>query len=347
MINKGLFSSFFIERIRGKVTLDDLAKGRMATLNQTWKTCDRTNTDTLWNTFLKQALSYLQFVPANTHLSPGVYKLYEDWGFSNCISLVYLIRPDADIDDTAIGRFWPVKLLLRLKEFDLNWGILTDGSIWRLFSTKSSRPYEDYVELGLSKSLERSDEKEYGLFESFFHKDSFIPKIEDKPKQKDGKESASSLLKCHLDQYRKDSEEVLDEFVKKPLLYQIDEVLQYLCNGFIFDTPRKGDEYTEDERKEIFENSVKLLYRCLFLFYAEARKLLPSEAEKVEAYERHSFESLCHKAHKFQWGKRTDTEGYDLWMQFKGLINAVNEGDPEYGIMGYNGGLFDDTKERF
>lgn len=347
MINKGLFSTFFIERIREKVSLDDFAKGRMATLTQTWKMCDRTNTNGLWNTFLKQALSYLQFVPVNTPLSPGVYKLYEDWGFSNCISVVYLIEPGADIDDMAIGRFSPAKLLLRLKEFNLNWGILTDGSKWRLYSAKSSRPYEDYVELELAKSLGRSDEKEYCLFESFFHKDSFIPKIEDKPKQKYGNESASTLLTCQLEQYRKDSEEALDEYVKKPLLYQIDEVLQYLCNGFIFDTPRKGEEYTEEERKEIFENSVKLLYRCLFLFYAEARKLLPSEAEKSEVYERHSLESLCYEAHKFQWGKRTDTDGYDLWMQFKGLINAVNEGDPEYGIMGYNGGLFDDTKERF
>ncbi|MBW1896742.1 MAG: hypothetical protein JRI47_06760, partial [Deltaproteobacteria bacterium] len=31
----------------------------------------------------------------------------------------------------------------------------------------------------------------------------------------------------------------------------------------------------------------------------------------------------------------------------KGLINAVSDGDPEYGILGYNGGLFDDEEERF
>jgi hypothetical protein len=36
-----------------------------------------------------------------------------------------------------------------------------------------------------------------------------------------------------------------------------------------------------------------------------------------------------------------------LWKHLKGLINAVNDGDPEYGIMGYNGGLFDDEEERF
>jgi hypothetical protein len=31
----------------------------------------------------------------------------------------------------------------------------------------------------------------------------------------------------------------------------------------------------------------------------------------------------------------------------KGLTAAVNEGDPEYGIMGYNGGLFDDPIDSY
>ena len=31
----------------------------------------------------------------------------------------------------------------------------------------------------------------------------------------------------------------------------------------------------------------------------------------------------------------------------KGLISAVNDGDSEYGIMGYDGGLFDDEEEIF
>ena len=54
------------------------------------------------------------------------------------------------------------------------------------------------------------------------------------------------------------------------------------------------------------------------------------------------------EAHKFKWGQRSDTDGYDMWEHLKGLINAVNDGDPEYGIAaGYNGGLFDDEQEYF
>ena len=127
----------------------------------------------------------------------------------------------------------------------------------------------------------------------------------------------------------------------------MDEVLQYICNGFIFDTQKSGEEYTEEERGEIFESAVKLIYRCLFLFYAEARRLLPSNPEKANLYQRHSIQALCEEARKFRWGQRRDTEQYDLWKHLKGLINAVNDGDSEYGIMGYNGGLFDDEEEQF
>jgi hypothetical protein len=296
---------------------------------------------------MKQALSYLQFVPPNASTAPGVYLLYEDWAFSNCLSVLYLIEPGADIDDTAVGRFWPAKLLKELRKQKLNWGILTDGAKWRLYSTKSSRPYEDFVELSLAEVLEKNDEGEYGLFERFFHKDSFVPeefRADNKEKERD---KVLLFYKCRLDRDKEDSEKLLDEYVKKPLLYQIDEILQYLCNGFIADTTRRGDEYTEEERREIFESSVKLLYRCLFLFYSEARRLLPSEAGKAENYSKRSIRALCREAHKFQWGKRKDYESYDLWKHLKGLTNAVNDGDTDYGIMGYNGGLFDDEQEKF
>ena len=347
MKNNGLFSTLFIDDVRDEIELDDQARGRMATLAQTWSTSKRQDAVVLWGTFMKQALGYLQFVPANTPSSPGLYPLYEDWGFENCIAVLFLVEPGANIDDTAVGHFWPAKLIVELKRRKLKWGILTDGSAWRLYSTKSSRPFEDYVELPLAEALTDNDEAEYGLFERFFHKDSFIPEEPDKDHEQAEQDEAAGVYKCRLDTDQEDSESILDQWVKKPLLAQVDEILRYLCNGFIADTPRKGEEYTEEERKEIFESAVKLMYRCLFLFYAEARRLLPSEADKAEIYEKHSIQTLCAEARKFRWGQRKDTDGYDLWKHFKGLINAVNDGDPEYGIMGYNGGLFDDEQEQF
>ena len=346
MKNNGLFSSLFIEELKDSVKLDDAAQGRMATLAQTWRTRNTQDTESLWESFLKQALSYLEFVPPGNPTAPGVYPLYEDWGFADCISVLYLAPPGSDIDNTSVGSFYPAKLLAQLKERKVNWGILTDGANWRLYSTKSSRPYEDYVELPLEQALEESDEAEYGLFERFFHKDSFIAGEAENAEETRQDESAGTY-KCRLDHDREQSEQVLEEYVKEPFLAQVDEVLQYICNGFIFDTQKSGEEYTEEERGEIFESAVKLIYRCLFLFYAEARRLLPSNPEKANLYQRHSIQALCEEARKFRWGQRRDTEQYDLWKHLKGLINAVNDGDSEYGIMGYNGGLFDDEEEQF
>jgi len=346
MKNNGLFSSLFIEELKDNVKLDDAAQGRMATLAQTWRSRNTEDAESLWESFLKQALSYLEFVPPGNPTAPGVYPLYEDYNFSKCISALYLAPPGSDIDNTSVGSFYPAKLLAQLKERKLNWGILTDGANWRLYSTKSSRPYEDYVELPLAEALEGSDKAEYGLFERFFHKDSFIAEETDNPEETSRDESVG-IYKCRLDRDRNQSEQVLEEWVKKPFLTQVDEVLQYICNGFIFDTQKSGEEYTEGERAEIFESAVKLIYRCLFLFYAEARRLLPTDPEKADIYRRHSIQTLCLEARKFRWGQRRDTDQYDLWKHLKGLIGAVNDGDSEYGIMGYNGGLFDDEKELF
>jgi hypothetical protein len=346
MKNNGLFSSLFIEKLKGVAALDNAAQGRMASLAQTWRSRNAWDTASLWESFLKQALSYLEFVPPGRSTAPGVYPLFENWDFNDCIGVLYLAPPGSDLDNTAVGSFYPAKMMAQLRQRQRNWGILTNGAVWRLYSTKSSRPYEDWVELDLATALEGSDEAEYCLFERFFHKDSFIAEQagDDGAGQQD---QSVGVYKCWLDRDREQAEQVLEDHVKTPFLAQVDEVLQYICNGFIFDTRKSGEEYTEEERLVIFESAVKLIYRCLFLFYAEARRLLPSDPEKIDLYQRHSIQALCREARKFRWGGRKDTDQYDLWKHLKGLINAVNDGDPEYGIMGYNGGLFDDHAERF
>jgi hypothetical protein len=337
MKNAGMFSTLFIDSLRGKVSVDDAASGRMATLAHSLKAYSMAGSGDLWEAFLKQAVSYLEFVPPAKEQEPGVYPLYEDWGYRDCVAVLIAVPGDEPLDCTEVGRFYPGMLIREVRERSLNWGILTSGRLWRLYSTKSSRPFEDYVELDLETALEEGNEGEYALFERFFHKDSFVA----------SDEGDKELPSCRLDEDRRESEAVLDELVKKPFLAQVDEVLQYICNGFIFDTRRTGEEYSEEERKEIFESAVKLIYRSLFLFYADARRLLPSDPEKADLYRRHSINAFCEEARKFRWGERHDTDEYDLWQHLKGLIAAVNDGDPEYGIMGYNGGLFDDEEERF
>jgi len=383
MKNAGLFSTIFIDSVQEHITSSDEAQGRLVTLSQSWQRRDASGASPLWNSFIKAALGNLGFIIQDltgVQAGRGAHALYEDYSYQNCLAMLYLVEPGADLDDQSVGRFWPAKLITALRDKKLNWGILTDGATWRLYSTKSAKPFEDHVELDLAAALEAQDETAYSTFERFFHADCFVPVERDdyekeKAKQfkilglkvkrqkradagieeEDGeiaetdeeKERKAGIYLSRLDLDGELSEGVLEAWVKIPLLAQVDGVLRYVCNGFIADTPRTGDAYTEEERRELFESSVKLLYRCLFLFYAEARQLLPSEARHAELYAPHSIRALCEEARKFRWNERNDTGGYDLWQHLKGLVQAVNEGDPGYGIMGYNGGLFDDEEERF
>ncbi len=388
MKNAGLFSTLFLDKVQNALAVSDDAQGRLVTLSQNWQRRDATTTDGLWRSFIKAALGNLGFVVNDKPLARGLYGLFEDYSFTGGIALLYVVEPGANLDDESVGRFWPAKLITALRERKLNWGILTDGSMWRLYSTKSAKSYEDHVELDLGSALDAvgtpdsSLEGAYALFERFFHADSFTPRdrveydtdrvaqlkaLGLKAKRQKQQEAVSSddenaqsedasadsaereagIYLCRLDLDGEISEAILEAHVKEPLLAQVDNVLRYICNGFIADTPRADAAYTEEERREVFESSVKLLYRCLFLFYAEARHLLPSEDRHREIYAPHSINTLCREARKFRWNERTDTAGYDLWQQLKGLVQAVNEGDPTYGVMGYNGGLFDDEQERF
>ena len=71
MRNNGLFSSLFIDELKDSVTLNDAAQGRMATLAQTWSSRKTQDTDSLWDSFMKQALGYLEFVPPGSPDAPG------------------------------------------------------------------------------------------------------------------------------------------------------------------------------------------------------------------------------------------------------------------------------------
>lgn len=384
MINAGLFSTIYLDSVQEAIACTDEAQGRLVTLSQSWARRDASGAGALWTSFVKAALGNLGFVieeRTGVRAGRGLHLLHEDYSFRSPIALLYLVEPDADLDDSSVGRFWPAKLINALRERKLNWGILTDGRTWRLYSTKSAKPYEDHVQLDLGSALESQDETAYALFERFFHAECFVPVDRDdyesekarrfkdlglkakrqkraesgtgdgdetRPGESDAEqERRAGIYLSRLDLDGEVSEGVLEAWVKAPLLGQVDGVLRYICNGFIADTPRTGDAYTEDERREVFESSVKLLYRCLFLFYAEARRLLPSEDRHAAIYAPHSIRALCEEARKFRWSERTDHSGYDLWQHLKGLVQAVNEGDPGYGILGYNGGLFDDDQERF
>jgi len=96
-------------------------------------------------------------------------------------------------------------------------------------------------------------------------------------------------------------------------------------------------------RAEAREGAIRLLYRLLFLLYAEDRDLLPV---RHPGYNDYSLRRLRERAAQvvddgIVLGARA-TQG---WARLLDLIQAVANGDPNLGLPAYNGGLFRDRED--
>ena len=112
--------------------------------------------------------------------------------------------------------------------------------------------------------------------------------------------------------------------------------------GFIaYRRERMGiHEETEESLHEIYQASLSLLYKLLFLLYAEARGLLPVDNA---GYREQSLTALA------QWAAdrrdrdvplSTATHATSKYDALLALFHRIDQGDPSLGIPRYNGGLF-------
>jgi len=90
---------------------------------------------------------------------------------------------------------------------------------------------------------------------------------------------------------------------------------------------------------ELREGALSLLYRLLFVLYAEDRNLLPDETGPYADY---SLTRLrLEVADRRSKGDRLSDRMKAYWSRLDGIFQAIGQGDNGLGIPPYNGGLFD------
>ncbi len=216
------------------------------------------------------------------------------------------------------------------------WGILTNGILWRLYSREVSSTASEFYEVDLRVILdflppdcEPSPEQldQFRRWWLFFRRDAFLPDAQGK----------SFVQRVHEGStlYARQISDKLKELV-------FEEVMPQIAGGFVaYRYHRMGvQEETPETLRQIYQASLSLLYKLLFLLYAEARGLLPINNE---GYREQSLTALA------QWAaERLDkglpisdalhaTTRYDALLN---LFRRVDQGDPSLGIPRYNGGLF-------
>ena len=216
----------------------------------------------------------------------------------------------------------------------VRWAVLTNGAQWRLYYAGARSVSEQFLEVDIGTALgmtadgelfvlpEEERRRELTLFALFFGRGAFAP----------GAADARTFHQRVLDEGRLYQERVtagLSEVV-------FGEAFPRLARAVAAAAP-------EAPLAEVRDAALILLYRLLFILYAEDRGLLPVGDER---YGNYAFRRRVRE----DVGRRKDrrdvfpavTAAY--WSAVDDLCRIIGGGDPAVGLPAYDGGLFDPAR---
>ncbi|MEE8423918.1 MAG: N-6 DNA methylase, partial [Thermodesulfobacteriota bacterium] len=215
-----------------------------------------------------------------------------------------------------------------LRENDKDWGILTNGKLWRLYYRGTSQKLDSYYEVDLETILESDDLSAFRYFYVFFEKEALV-------RDETGKNFLDRVYGEGLSYSKKIGED---------LQKNIYESLRTLSQGFL---SYPGNSLGKDEAavKLIHDNSLIYLYRLLFILYADARGMIQTKKKGHEAYDIDKIKTRVFT--KKQEGQLSEYST-ETWDRLNNLFKLIDRGSEslqlpkeEIYVPPYNGGLFD------
>lgn len=258
------------------------------------------------------------------HLNKGSRSFYQ-----NAFAIGEVKRWDANLDRLGKGKHDKnmnpsFQIWLYLHETEPEWGILSNGRLWRIYH--QDKPMDSYYEVDLVTILEEEDIDAFRYFYYFFRREAFFP---------------SQKGAIFLENVLRGSEDYATE-IGEDLKGNIYRAMKILAEGF-FRHPANGfDRNDEKARLEVQSTTMRLLYRFLFMLYAEGKGLLSGSAYRESSY---SFYSIKNEIKEEEdSGKPILEEGSRYWSMLQDLFGLIDTGKEALGIPAYNGGLFDSER---
>ena len=220
-----------------------------------------------------------------------------------------------------------------IRHSGLAWGVLTNGRLWQLYHKDSSKKLDVYYEVDLPALIEAGDAEAFKYFWLFFRREAFLP------------DSAAHGAPAWLDLVLAESL-AYQQGISAGLKEQVYEALAALAQGFL-DFPGNGLTPDEPTLRAIHDNSLIVLYRLLFILYAEDRDLLPV-LENSTYRDSYSLQALKRRiAQEIDSGKPAAPSMSSLWQRLAELWRVIDGGDPYLGVPAYDGGLFKPANHPF
>ncbi|WP_119396906.1 Eco57I restriction-modification methylase domain-containing protein [Pannonibacter phragmitetus] len=215
---------------------------------------------------------------------------------------------------------------------NLRWGILTNGGRWRLYYSGARSVSEQFFELDLAAVLGiaghgdglfklNDDQRRHALrvFALVFRREAFLP-------------STTDPRTFHVRALEEGK--FYEERVASDLSDLVFDKLYALLARSI------ADKAPEAALQDVREAALILLYRLLFILYAEDRDLLPVNDRRYDDYGLRDRVRLDVGDRKDK-GDTFSTTAARYWSVLDDLCRAIDEGDTSIGLPPYNGGLFD------
>lgn len=235
---------------------------------------------------------------------------------------------DRDTPSTQLLRY-----LRRIDDYTcgaLRWGILTNGARWRLYYAGARSTIDEYLELDLSRIM--------GL-----HGDLIDTGITDADRDHWLRVFAALFSRSAFERAAPDAPSFLERARKDAAFYE--ERVAKSLSDLVFNRlyPELGKAVAkaapaDTPLDDIRQATLILLYRLLFILYAEDRGLLPVKDTRFDDY--------ALRGARLDVGRRKDegdafsSVADSIWRRFASLARMIDKGDPSVGLPPYNGGLF-------
>jgi len=212
------------------------------------------------------------------------------------------------------------------------WGIVSNGRRWRLYHQDTSFRLDIFYEVDLVQLIEQEDLAAFRYFYLFFRAATFRPDAEGR---------------CWLDEVLSQSK-AYAVHVGDELKERVYGALRLLAQGFL-DYPVDDPEQALDPATDlprIHDACLILLYRLLFLLYAESRELLPLKNPSYAG--QYSLKAIKEEiARKLDEGVIYLAEKATLWDALRTLFDIIYNGQEALGVPAYDGRLFDPARYPF
>jgi hypothetical protein len=220
----------------------------------------------------------------------------------------------------------------------IQWGILTNGRLWRLYYQGAKSRSEEFLELDLAVLADvpqvqpdlGADEAAYRdhlvkVFYLLFRRDAFLPSAED----------GRPFLLLALSLTREWEAQVSQKLSEDIFEGVFPRLVAAIVEGDRERPKTPNDAYLDEARRA----ALTLLYRLLFVFYAEDRNLLPAHDPGYEDYSLRKLRTELQE--RIDRGGAFSARATAIWDRLKTVFRLIDGGDTGIGLPPYNGGLFD------